>query len=99
MIKDKIDQAVGILDELEVDVWLTFVRELAVLHDPCISLVVGGNVTWQSAFIITRHGERIAILGSLDKAAHDLLGHYDPIISYVQGISEPLLATLNRLDP
>ncbi len=99
MIKDKIDQAVGILDELEIDVWMTFIRESSVLHDPCISLVIGGNVTWQSAFIITRKGERIAILGSLDKAAHEILGYYDPIIPYVQGISEPLLETLERLDP
>jgi Xaa-Pro aminopeptidase len=99
MIKAKIEQAVGILDELDIDVWMTFVRESAVLHDPCIDLVVGGNVTWQSAFLITRRGERIAILGSLDKAAHEMLGHYAEIIPYVKGIGEPLRETLTRLDP
>jgi Xaa-Pro aminopeptidase len=99
MINAKIEQAVGILNELDIDVWMTFVRESASLHDPCIDLVVGGNVTWQSAFLITRRGERIAILGSLDKAAHETLGHYAEIIPYVKGIGEPLRETLARLDP
>jgi Xaa-Pro aminopeptidase len=99
MINAKIEQAVGILNELDIDVWMTFVRESSSLHDPCIDLVVGGNVVWQSAFIITRRGERIAILGSLDKAAHEMLGHYTEIIPYVKGIGEPLRETLARLDP
>jgi Xaa-Pro aminopeptidase len=99
MINAKIEQAVGILNELDIDVWMTFVRESSGLHDPCIDLVVGGNVVWQSAFIITRRGERIAILGSLDKAAHEMLGHYTEIIPYVKGIGEPLRETLARLDP
>jgi Xaa-Pro aminopeptidase len=99
MIRAKIEQAVGILNELDIDVWMTFVRDSASLHDPCIDLVVGGNVTWQSAFLITRRGERIMILGSLDKAAHEMLGHYTEIIPYVKGIGEPLRETLTRLDP
>ena len=99
MIDAKIEQAVGILDELDLDAWMTFVRETEGLHDPCIDLVVGGNVTWQSAFLITRRGERIAILGSLDEAAHEKLGHYREIIPYVKGVGEPLRATLARLDP
>jgi Xaa-Pro aminopeptidase len=99
MIRAKIEQAVGILNELDIDLWMTFVRESASLHDPCIDLVVGGNVTWQSAFLITRRGERIAILGSLDKAAHEMLGHYTEIIPYVKGIGDPLRENLARLDP
>jgi Xaa-Pro aminopeptidase len=99
MIKAKIEQAIGILGELDIDAWMTFVRESACVHDPSIDLVVGGNVTWQSAFLLTRSGERIAILGSLDKAGHEALGNYPEIIPYVQGIGEPLRATLARLDP
>jgi Xaa-Pro aminopeptidase len=99
MIPAKIGQAVGILKELDIDVWLIFVRESAALHDPCIDLVVGANVTWQSAFLITRRGERIALLGSLDAPAHEALGLYHEITPYVQGIGEPLRAALSRLDP
>jgi Xaa-Pro aminopeptidase len=99
MIPAKIEQSIGILNELDIDAWMIFTRESANVHDPCIDLVVGGNVTWPSAFIITRGGERIAILGSLDKAAHEMLGHYDNIIPYVEGVSGPLKETLARLDP
>jgi Xaa-Pro aminopeptidase len=99
LIPAKIQQAVGILRELDLDLWMIFTRESASVHDPCIDLVVGGDVTWASAFLIGRGGERIAILGSLDVAAHETLGHYETIVPYVQGISEPLLDWLRRIDP
>jgi Xaa-Pro aminopeptidase len=99
MISAKIEQAIGILNELDIDAWMIFARESATVHDPCIDLVVGGNVTWASAFILTRKGERIAVLGSLDKAAHELLGHYKEIVPYVQGVSGPLVEVLTRVDP
>jgi len=99
MIESKIKQAIEILNELDTDAWMIFGRETATVHDPCIDLVVGGNVTWASAFILGRGGERIAILGSLDKAAHEALGYYPEIIPYVEGISGPLTETLGRLDP
>ena len=99
MIREKIEQAVGILDELDIDAWMTFVREAGTLRDPCMDLVVGGMVTWQSAFIITRSGERIAILGSLDAEGHRRAGHYPTLVTYVQGIGESLRETLTRLDP
>ena len=99
MISAKIDQSIGILEELGIDAWMIFARESAEVHDPCIDLVVGGNVTWSSAFILTRKGERIAVLGSLDKAAHEMLGYYTEIVPYVQGVTEPLVRVLNRIDP
>ena len=99
MISAKIEQAKGILNELDIDAWMVFARESATVHDPCIDLVVGGNVTWASAFILTRRGERIAVLGSLDKAAHEALGHYKEIIPYVQGVSGTLVEVLQRIDP
>jgi Xaa-Pro aminopeptidase len=99
MISAKIEQAIGILNELDLDAWMIFTRESSGVHDPCIDLVVGGNVTWASAFILTRTGDRIAVLGSLDKAAHELLGHYTEIVPYVQGITGALVAVLKRLDP
>ena len=99
MISEKIDQAAGIMKEIGIDLWMTFVRESATLRDPCIDLVVGGDVTWQSAFIVTANRERIAVLGSLDAAAHRERGYYGEIITYVQGISGQLLELLGRLDP
>jgi Xaa-Pro aminopeptidase len=99
MIDAKIEQAIGILKEREIDLWLIFARESSTVHDPCLDLVVGGDVTWTAAFLLGRGGERIAIMGSLDTGPYRVAGHYSEIIGYVEGISEPLLETLRRLDP
>ncbi len=99
VVEEKIEQAAGVLEELGIDAWLLFARESHELHDPSFDLVVGSNVTWHSAFILTRRGERIAVVGSLDRAGLEMHGHYPEIVSYVGGISEDLRKVLARLDP
>ena len=99
MVEGKLAQVPSILKETGFDAWLLFARETHTLHDPCFDLVVGGDVTWQSAFLLTSCGERIAIVGSLDRAALEMRGHYRELITYVGGISEELRRTLSRLDP
>jgi carbon storage regulator CsrA len=49
-----------------IDCWLTFARETSQVHDPAIDLILGFGVTWDSAFLITRTGEAIAIVGRFD---------------------------------
>jgi len=99
MVEEKLSQVPAILAETGIDVWLLFTRESHTVHDPCLDLVVGGNVTWESAFILTPAGERIAIVGSLDKAALVMAGHYPDITGYVGGVGEDLRRVLGRLDP
>jgi Xaa-Pro aminopeptidase len=99
MIKQKIEQAIGILQEKNIDMWITFVRESAAMPDPAIDMVVGQHATWQTAWIITRDGETIAIAGSLDVASIRDSGRYATVIPYVQGIRDELLAVLKRKNP
>ncbi len=99
MVEEKLAQVPAILTEMGIDVWLLFARESHTLHDPCFDLVVGGDVTWQSAFLLTPQGERIAIVGSLDRAALEMRGLYRELIGYVGGVSEELRKVLARLDP
>ncbi len=54
MVAEKLEQVPGILDQTGFDAWMLFVRESATLHDPCLDLVVGSNVTWASAFSIRK---------------------------------------------
>ena len=63
ILKEKTKQAVEILNEKNIDMWLTFVRESSVMSDPAMEMVVGTNSTWQAAFIINRDGENTAIIG------------------------------------
>jgi Xaa-Pro aminopeptidase len=99
MIKEKINQAIEILKEENIDCWLTFVRETSTIHDPAIDLIVGTGVTWQSAFIISSQGETFAIVGSLDKANQESHGYYPNIIGYLESIEEELITTLKNINP
>ena len=99
LIQEKCRQVPAILDELGLDAWMLFARESAAVHDPSFDLVVGTNVTWHSAFLLTRRGERIAVIGSLDAANVQRQGHYPEIVTYVQGITNDLRSVLARLDP
>lgn len=99
LLQEKADQAQALLAETGLDCWLTFARETTVRPDPGVELVVGADVTWDSAFIFGRGGERIAIVGRYDASSVRASGVFREVIGYDEGISDALLATLLRLDP
>lgn len=99
LVHEKLDQAVSILEEKDVDLWLTFVRETSQVNDPCLDLILGFGMTWQSALMISRTGERVAIVGRFDAPNVERLDAYTDVVCYDQSIREALLAHLQRLDP
>jgi Xaa-Pro aminopeptidase len=99
LIQEKVNQAITILREQEVDLWLTFVRETSAVEDPVLPLIYGATLTWNSALLLTRRGDRIAILGNLEAETARRSGAYSEIIGYDQSIQADLLRTLDRLAP
>ena len=99
LVNEKVEQAVQILQEQDVDLWLTLVRETSAGGDPVLPFVLGHDVTWQSAFLLTRNGERIAIMGHYDAENARKSGAYSEVVGYHHAFSEPLRATLQRLNP
>lgn len=95
----KTDQAVEILKEKGIDVWLTYVRESSTNTDPALELIFEGDLTWESALILTADGEKIAIVGVHDAPDLEESGIWQRVIGYREGISEPLVNTLTRLNP
>jgi Xaa-Pro aminopeptidase len=95
----KTDQAIEILKEKGIDVWITYVRESGTNVDPSLELIFDGDLTWESALILTADGEKIAIVGIHDAPEVEEAGIYGRVIGYREGISEPLVNTITRLDP
>jgi len=99
LVLEKQKQAVEILNEKNIDMWLTFVRETGNLKDPMMDMIVGTGATWHSAFILTKTGESIAIIGSLEEPNMKTVGTYNTIISYLKSVREDLVKTLEEIDP
>jgi Xaa-Pro aminopeptidase len=99
LVREKLDQVPAILDEHGVDLWLTFVHETLLTPDPCLDLVVGTSCTWQSAFLLSRSGERIAIVGRFDAPGVEQVGAYPEIVTYDESVRPVLRETIERLDP
>jgi Xaa-Pro aminopeptidase len=99
LIKEKITQAADILNELDIDVWLTFVRETIASVDPVLELIYGSDLTWQTAILIQRTGKHTIILGNFEAETATRLGAYQNVIPYHQSIREPLIETLLKINP
>jgi Xaa-Pro aminopeptidase len=100
LAQEKVNQAIEILKEKQTDMWLTFVRETSGVRDPALDLLIGLNdLTWLSALILTRKGEKVAIVGNLEKDAVGRLGVFDEILGYDTSIRELFRDTITRLNP
>ena len=98
LVQEKLDQAVEILREQDVDLWLTFVRETSLTSDPSLDLIAGVYSAWQGAFLVSASGERIAIVGRFDAPWVEQIGAYE-VIGYDESIRPALRETVERLAP
>ena len=99
LVREKLDQAPSILEEHGVDLWLTLVRETLLTRDPCLDLIAGTYCAWQSAFLLSRSGERIAIVGRYDAPSVEQLGAYSEVQGYDESIRPGLRETIERFAP
>jgi Xaa-Pro aminopeptidase len=99
IIQEKLQQATALLNEQNIDCWITFVRETSAVHDPALDMLLGFGLTWDSALILTRQGAKIAIAGRFDAPNIKDLEAYDEVIAYDQGIAETLRTRINLINP
>ena len=100
LVKQKTDQAISILKELDIDVWLTYVRKTSEIHDPSLYFLMEDSwLTWQTVLLITKTGKKIAICGRYDVPNLEKMGVYGTIISYDESIKTDLIKILDEIDP
>ena len=100
LVKQKTNQAINILKELDIDVWLTYVRKTSEIHDPSLYFLMEDSwLTWQTVLIITKTGKKIVICGRYDVPNLEKMGVYDTIISYDESIKTDLIKILDEIDP
>lgn len=99
MEKEKIAQAIDILGELDIDLWLVIDRESGIITDPVMDYVVGCHATWLSFFLFSKKGEKHAIVGNLDVETFRRSGLFDTVSAYKGSPKDDLLRLLRRLDP
>lgn len=97
--QEKTNQAVSILNELDKDMWITFVRETTAGGDPVLPLIYGRDLTWQSALIICKGGEKYAIVGLFEEDTARRTEAFDHVIPYNESIQPTLLEILEKHDP
>lgn len=99
LVQEKIAQAGRLLQEFDVDCWITFVRESDINGDPILPYIAGVPLTWHSALIIDRRGGSTAIVGRYDRKALEETGAYREVVDYVQGARALVQDRLKALVP
>ena len=99
LVQEKVNQAIEILNEFDIDLWLTFVRETSLHSDPVLPLIYGNDLTWQSALILTKQDQKIAIVGRFEAETAKRTGAYQEIIPYDESFRSSLLQVLDHNKP
>jgi Xaa-Pro aminopeptidase len=99
IVSEKLEQATKLLNENNVDMWVTFVQETSAGRERVFDYISVGDLTWESAIIITKSGEKIVILGKFDEQPFRDSKLYSEMLPYVQDFKEPFLEILKRFEP
>lgn len=99
LVREKLAQAVQLLQVFDLDLWLTFVHETTLVRDPALDLICPFDLTWHSALLVHRGGESIAIVGRYDAANLESLQSFSRVLSYDHAIRPLLVEQLRAWRP
>lgn len=96
ILKQKLDQAIGYLNEYNVDLWLTYASEGS---DPAVSLLFGVKTVGKTFFLLTKSGKKYSICSIIDAQEIENTGLFDEVIKYQGDPAENLKELVYTLNP
>lgn len=98
LVAEKTDQAVEILADEGVGLWLTYCRETAEIPEPCLPFLLGFDVVWPTMVAVAPSGEKHVVIGRHDAPNAEALGVYE-VHPYDESLAEAVLSVLDAVDP
>ncbi len=97
----KMQQAYGIMKEENVDLWIIYGRETTMNNDPGLELLAPMNFGGESAILITKNDESIAIGGHFDATGYERTGVFSRAVMYPFGTTfqDTLFSLLDEIKP
>lgn len=99
LTREKLEQASRLVAQSDLDAWLTFVRETFNGGESVLGLMTETGLVWLTAFLVTKSGERVVIVGNYDAEPFEASGDWTHVVPYVQGIRESLIQALEQSTP
>jgi hypothetical protein len=82
IIAEKVEQAIGLLRESNLDIWLLFAQETGYEKDPVYPLLFGDRDLGAGFLLLTANGRKIAIVSGLDQMIPKSTGVWDEVVVY-----------------
>ncbi len=99
IIAEKVEQAIGLLRESNLDVWLLFAQETGYEKDPVYPLLFGDRDLGAGFLLLTANGRKIAIVSGLDQMIPKSTGVWDEVVVYEKNPYDTLRQVLTDINP
>lgn len=99
LVRGKVNQAIALLNDYNIDAWLIFNQETGYDADPVYPLVMGDRDLASGMLLLTRQGGKVAIVGGLDQAIPASTGVWTDVRVHNRNPEKILLDLLFTLDP
>lgn len=99
LVSEKVNQAIALLNEHNIDAWLIFNQETGYEVDPVYPLVMGDRDLASGMLLLTRNGGKVAIVGGLDQAIPASTGVWTDVRVHNRNADKILLELLAEFDP
>ncbi len=96
--KDKVRQAMGIVEEEKIDLWLTIGRETVMNSEPVIPLISTVEFGGITVVAITKD-TNLVLAGHLDSFGMSQMGIYDEVLTYDKSFKTAFFELLDRFKP